>query len=101
MGASFNSPGKNASWVESQSFEYEVWNDTDKALAIYYGSVKSDLAFLPGRVTMILDEDGKLIEVQGAAEKQPFAIEQFHEMVAIGQKSCLGINALQRAALGL
>ena len=52
-------------------------------------------------LNVICSSDGKLIEVQGAAEKQPFAIELFHEMVAIGQKSCIGINALQRAALGL
>jgi peroxiredoxin len=61
VGASFNSPGKNANWVKNQSFEYEVWNDTNKTLAVYYGSVKSGLALIPGRVTMILDEEGKLI----------------------------------------
>ncbi|MFT6083057.1 MAG: ribonuclease PH, partial [Planctomycetota bacterium] len=38
---------------------------------------------------------------QGAAETRPFATEQFHEMVAIGQKACIKIDALQREALGL
>lgn len=52
-------------------------------------------------LNIICASDGKLIEVQGAAEKLPIAAEQFHEMVAIGQKSCVGIDALQRAALGL
>jgi len=52
-------------------------------------------------LNIICANDGKLIEVQGAAEKRPFAIEQFHEMVALGQKTCVGIDALQRKALGI
>ena len=52
-------------------------------------------------LNIICASDGKLIEVQGAAEKQPMAIEQFHEMVAIGQKACIGIDELQRKSLGL
>ena len=52
-------------------------------------------------LNIICANDGKLIEVQGAAEKQPFSTEQFHEMVAIGQRSCAGIDELQKKALGL
>ena len=52
-------------------------------------------------LNVICASDGKLIEVQGAAEKQPFAIEQFHEMVALGQQSCKRVDELQRQALGL
>ena len=52
-------------------------------------------------LNVICSSDGKLIEVQGAAEKAPFAVEQFHEMVAIGQRSCESVDRLQRQALGL
>ena len=52
-------------------------------------------------LNIICSSDGKLIEVQGAAETRPFATEQFTEMVAIGQKACLNVDALQRKALGL
>lgn len=61
MGVSFNGIGQNAGWVEDQSFEYEVWSDTNKTLAIYYGSVAGEIAPFPGRITVLLDEDGKLI----------------------------------------
>jgi peroxiredoxin len=61
VGVSFNSTGKNANWVENQSFAYEVWSDTNKTLATYYGSVKSKLALIPGRITVVLDAQGKLI----------------------------------------
>jgi len=52
-------------------------------------------------LNVICSNDGKLIEVQGAAEEQPFALEQFHEMVSLGQRTCAGIDELQKAALGL
>lgn len=52
-------------------------------------------------LNVICASDGKLIEVQGAAEKQPIALEQWQEMVAIGQQTCKRIDALQREALGL
>lgn len=52
-------------------------------------------------LNVICASDGKLIEVQGAAEKAPFAVEQFHEMVAIGQKSCENVDKLQRESLGI
>ncbi|MEC8253248.1 MAG: ribonuclease PH [Planctomycetota bacterium] len=52
-------------------------------------------------LNVICASDGKLIEVQGAAEKAPFAVEQFHEVVAVGQRACEGIDKLQRQALGI
>lgn len=52
-------------------------------------------------LNIICSNDGKLIEVQGAAETKPLAVEQFHEMVAIGQKACISVDELQRKALGL
>ena len=52
-------------------------------------------------LNVICSSDGKLIEVQGAAEKAPFAVEQFHEVVAVGQRACEGIDKLQRQALGI
>jgi ribonuclease PH len=52
-------------------------------------------------LNVICASDGKLIEVQGAAEGAPFAVEQFHEMVSLGQRSCESVDKLQRQSLGL
>ncbi len=52
-------------------------------------------------LNVICASDGKLIEVQGAAEKAPFRVEQFHEVVAVGQKACESVDRLQREALGI
>ena len=58
---SFNSPGENEAWVIDQGFQYEVWRDDDRTLAVTYGSVDSVFAFVPGRVTVVLDADGQLL----------------------------------------
>ena len=57
----FDSPAKNAEWAADEGYLFELWTDDDKTLAVYYGSVKSSLSPIPGRVTMILDEDGDLL----------------------------------------
>ena len=61
MGACFNEPADNLAWVIDQEFQYEVWRDDDKTLALTYGSVDSPSAFAPGRVTVILDAPGDLL----------------------------------------
>jgi ribonuclease PH len=45
--------------------------------------------------------DGRLVEVQGSAEGQPFSVEQLTEMVERARVACCEIEVLQRATLGL
>jgi ribonuclease PH len=52
-------------------------------------------------LNVVCAADGRIIEVQGAAEKTPFAVEQFHSLVALGLESCKNVDKLQRQALGL
>lgn len=61
MGASFAAPATNADWIEKESFNFEVWDDDDKTLALYYGAIDKKIAPLPSRITKLLDADGKLI----------------------------------------
>lgn len=44
---------------------------------------------------------GKLIEVQGAAEGRPFAVEQLHAMLAMAQNGCEQVLAEQKKVLGI
>jgi peroxiredoxin len=50
-----------ANWVEDQSFQYEVWTDPNRELAMAYGAADSSTQVLPDRVTVILDSDGRLV----------------------------------------
>jgi ribonuclease PH len=52
-------------------------------------------------LNVVCASDGKLIEVQGAAEKRPFALEQFHAMLAMAQNGCTQIRDLQKKTLGI
>jgi peroxiredoxin Q/BCP len=61
VGVSFDSPAANQTFAEQQNFEYELWSDDDKTLALYYGAASSSSASMPSRVTMLLDAEGTLI----------------------------------------
>lgn len=61
VGVSFNEPEDNEDWAIDQSFQYEVWRDDDRTLALTYGSVSSAFALIPGRVTVLLDSAGDLM----------------------------------------
>ena len=52
-------------------------------------------------MNVIKTGDGRFIEVQGAAEKSPFAQEQLLQMLELGKAANARVQALQKAALGL
>lgn len=47
----------------------------------------------------VFSSSGKLIEIQGSAEKEPFSEEQFFEMLKIAKKGASELFALQNKAL--
>lgn len=57
----FDPPATNLAWAEDEGFEYEVWTDDDKTLALTYGAVSSADATFPSRVTRVLDAEGTLV----------------------------------------
>lgn len=61
VGVSFDSPSKNQSWAEDEGFEFELWSDDDKTLALYYGAASSSSQAWADRLTRILDSDGTLV----------------------------------------
>lgn len=44
--------------------------------------------------------DGRLVEVQGSAERSPFTNEQFQDMLTAARNACEHIHTLQQDALG-
>ncbi len=52
-------------------------------------------------MNVVCTDDGRFIEVQGAAEKSPFAQEQLLQMLELGKVANARVQALQKAALGL
>jgi len=58
---SFDSPSSLRSWAEDESFLFELWQDTDKTLAIHLGAASSTSSWAPNRKTVVLDGDGNHI----------------------------------------
>jgi ribonuclease PH len=52
-------------------------------------------------LSVVCAADGRLIEVQGGAEKRQFAMDQFQQMLALGQTGCATVVDLQKKALGI
>ena len=51
----------NAQWVAAEGYQYEIWNDLNKTLAMFYGAIDDPNAFFPNRITKLLDADGNLL----------------------------------------
>lgn len=52
-------------------------------------------------LSVVLAADGRLIEVGGGAEKRPFALDQFQQMLTLAQQACGEVTTLQKQALGI
>ena len=61
VGVGFGPTVANANWVEKEGYQYEVWNDLNKTLALHYGAINSPLEFIPKRITRLLDANGNVI----------------------------------------
>lgn len=56
-------------WADDQGFQYELWDDTNKTLAVHYGA-GSPGSWFPDRVTVLLDADGnQLLSYSGGANR--------------------------------
>ena len=61
IGVSFDTPTKNEAWAEDEGFQFDLWSDTDRTLALYYGAATSATQGSASRLTKILDANGFLI----------------------------------------
>ena len=52
-------------------------------------------------MNVVMTEDGRIIEVQGTAEAEPFTHEELLEMLALAKGGIADIIALQKQSLSL
>lgn len=52
-------------------------------------------------LNIVCASDGRMVEVQGAAERRPFSVDQLQQMLTLGQKGCADIIGMQKKVLGI
>ena len=57
----FDSPAKMQSWAQEEGFQYELWTDSERTLALHYGAASSASASFADRITVLLDAQGDLL----------------------------------------
>jgi peroxiredoxin len=58
---SFDTTSALRSWAADEDFEFELWQDTDRTLALHYGAVDSASDWAPDRISVLLDAEGRHI----------------------------------------
>jgi ribonuclease PH len=51
-------------------------------------------------MNLVMTQDGRIVEVQGTAEKEPFTREQFDALMGLGTQSCRELCELQKQIVG-
>ena len=74
------------------------------SVGIYQGTPISDLEYLEDAaaetdMNVVMTETGKLIEVQGTAEEEPFSFEEMQEMMQLAKQGIQELFDEQKAAL--
>jgi peroxiredoxin len=45
----------------NEKFQFPLWSDNDRELALFYGAAKTKTAFAAKRITVVLDDTGRWI----------------------------------------
>ncbi len=74
------------------------------SVGIIEGTTILDLAYIEDSnadvdMNIVCTGEGKFIEIQGTAEREPFTREQMNEMLALAEKGIHDLFEIQRAAL--
>jgi peroxiredoxin Q/BCP len=61
VGVSFDPPSRNSAWAADEGFQFELWTDDNRDLAVAFGAASSSSAPYASRVTVILNADGEAV----------------------------------------
>ncbi len=61
IGISFDPADENQAWAIQEGFQYELWSDLGRELALYYGAATTETQNSASRKTFLLDAEGTLV----------------------------------------
>jgi peroxiredoxin Q/BCP len=63
LGASFDTPEKNAEFAKKYGFNFPLLSDTDRTLALAFGAAERADAGAARRVSALIDGEGKVLKL--------------------------------------
>ncbi len=73
IGVSFDEPAANQELAQAVGFDFELWTDTDRTLALYYGAIVNENEAAPQPTIRLLDSNGVLTALYGEAHSEEVA----------------------------
>ena len=58
---SFDAPAENAAFKSADKFQFPLWSDLDRELALYYGAATKKTQAHAKRMTVVLDPQGNWV----------------------------------------
>ena len=55
---SFDTPESNNAFKQNESFQFPLWSDVDRELAIHYGAASGSKDLFAARLTVLIDPQG-------------------------------------------
>jgi peroxiredoxin len=89
VGVSFNKPAANKLFKENEEFQYPLWSDLDRELALAYGAATSPSQGTAKRITVVLAPDGTWVLVYPNVD---FVLFQHVEQVLSDMTALVGAN---------
>jgi peroxiredoxin Q/BCP len=81
LGASFNTVEENAAFAAKQGLAFPLVCDTDHALALHYGACADLKARYPDRISVLIDELGKVARVYDSVDPRDHAARVLADLI--------------------
>jgi len=88
IGVSFDKPAENKLFQTNNNYEYELWSDLEREVALYYGAASSTSAFFADRITVVVAPDGEWVLTYPSVKPGQHPQDVLNDMTAI-----IGANA--------
>jgi peroxiredoxin Q/BCP len=81
LGASFNTVEENAAFAAKQGLAFPLVCDTDHVLALHYGACADLKARYPDRISVLIDELGKVVRVYDSVDPRDHAARVLADLI--------------------
>jgi peroxiredoxin Q/BCP len=81
LGASFDSVEQNAAFAEKLGLDFPLLCDTDRTLALAYGACPDPKARYPERISVLIDEDGRVARIYEQVDPRDHAARVLVDLI--------------------